>query len=526
MATSRSNPAHRDSFSDLAILMKAKKPYTPVAPPTSKPQLSFATNRMQLTSPTAAGRSLLSPLASPFPAPETVAEFLREQEQSSASASPPSVSVFRKQGIERLDSLTDQINNYPIHDDTEGQLYPRTPSPRYQEPLHVPKLQSPIHIGPVYAPIPKKPLHTALSAEPPAEDAVVRVTKRVWDSMDTELQMLTAQKRALEVKLASIERNNESLRIDGHDVGAQIGKLRFQNEVNRDQKASMGRSLASKEVEIKMLQLDNDGLAKKLLEVEREVQDLGGVRGELEYLRHIKMSLEKAHERSLNKLTDSKHRELEDARNAICKLEGQLKHVTLERDAAMTAQTNAGDHMARAHNLAETLAKRERVVTDLRQKHLEEHMKVTNLEDEVEVLRAKVNQENIDDLKEKLREKTSQCDRLRNQVKSAELQLKASQERVLRAANDGESLQGAAHLVAPNPKGKLPKNVISCSECYAGNLPCDSNARCHNCTERNAKCARWRCSLKQKLGECRMAPCKLPHDIQGWLVSQDARPQW
>jgi hypothetical protein len=35
---------HRDSFSDLAVLMKAKKPYTPIPPPTPRPSLSLASN--------------------------------------------------------------------------------------------------------------------------------------------------------------------------------------------------------------------------------------------------------------------------------------------------------------------------------------------------------------------------------------------------------------------------------------------------------------------------------------------------
>lgn len=36
-------PTHRDSFSDLAELMKAKKPYSPVSRPATKMRLSLAT---------------------------------------------------------------------------------------------------------------------------------------------------------------------------------------------------------------------------------------------------------------------------------------------------------------------------------------------------------------------------------------------------------------------------------------------------------------------------------------------------
>ena len=44
MASNRRAPAQRDSFSDLAGLMKAKKPYTPISPPTSRLTLSVASN--------------------------------------------------------------------------------------------------------------------------------------------------------------------------------------------------------------------------------------------------------------------------------------------------------------------------------------------------------------------------------------------------------------------------------------------------------------------------------------------------
>jgi hypothetical protein len=211
---------------------------------------------------------------------------------------------------------------------------------------------------------------------------------------------------------------------------------------------------------------------------------------------------------------------------AVNELQKTVQCLTLERDAALRAQVHVGDHVTRAQNLAETLSKRERLVTELRQKNLEEQMRVTDLEDEVERLREKVDRESLDDLKEKLREKSSQCDRFRTQLRTMEHQYKISQTRLSAALKGGEYLRGGAHLIAPHPKAKLPRAVMSCSECYANNNTCDSEARCRVCLESDKICSRWRCSVMHKLGECNAAPCKLPHDSQGWLIMKDQRPEW
>jgi hypothetical protein len=44
MASSRRSTVQHDSFSSLASLMKAKKPYTPISPPTPRPSLSAVPN--------------------------------------------------------------------------------------------------------------------------------------------------------------------------------------------------------------------------------------------------------------------------------------------------------------------------------------------------------------------------------------------------------------------------------------------------------------------------------------------------
>jgi hypothetical protein len=84
-----------------------------------------------------------------------------------------------------------------------------------------------------------------------------------------------------------LEREAEALRNVDHDVGSQLGKLRYQNEVNKGQKASMGRILAQKEMDIKKQQLDIDGLSRKLEEAESKNKELSSVSGTSEYLRSI-----------------------------------------------------------------------------------------------------------------------------------------------------------------------------------------------------------------------------------------------
>ncbi|KAJ4363932.1 hypothetical protein N0V83_009385 [Neocucurbitaria cava] len=459
--------------------MRAKKPYAPAS-------LSPKTNSLQSASSTPIRRLLLSPLATPFQAPESIEVWSRKQQLASTPDSTQLVAEDHTQDLLILDA--EHIDQDTVGDEFHAKIKLQAPSPPIQSSPLISEPRRPAHIGRLRPSSPVESFHSAVSAHQPAPESVVRLTKHVWDSMGTDLQMLTAQKRALEAKLARLEHENELLRSEEKErnLEVQIGKLRYQNEINRDQKASMGRSLNLQEVEIKNLQLLTDDLAKKLSEAESDLNKYKG---------------------------------------ATTNLEDHMKHTVLERDDVLIAQTSTEEFRAQIQDLAATLAEKERIVTDLRQKHLEEQMKVTDLEDEIEALRSKGNQDDIGGL-EKLREKATQYDLLRKQVKGTEQQLQLSQERLARVANEGDMLRGAAHLVAPNPNSKLPKHAIACFECYSLNLPCDSKSRCQSCTDRNSKCVRWRCSLKQKLGECPLAPCKFPHDGNGWLILQTARPEW
>ena len=159
---------------------------------------------------------------------------------------------------------------------------------------------------------------------------------------------------------------------------------------------------------------------------------------------------------------------------------------------------------------------------------MKERLRNIELEDEIEGLKNKLREQQVqldtaeaqlkhrenrpiatglesenEELKIKLREQ-------RVQLKTAEAQLKHCENRLLEITKNGMSLQGAAHLVKPNANTQLPKTVFACSECYAN----------------GETCARWRCSLKHRLGNCPLTPCKLAHDEQGWLMLRTERPQW
>lgn len=457
--------------------------------------------------------SILSPTALPFKSGESVAEYLQEQARTPIPEYVPRHPRDIQRDMDRLDALTKEINDYPIEQAVQ--------KPVMSALLPPASLQVPRNFSPADLLTPAESVQSMPRRSPPvsaydrASTPAVRVTKAVWADMGKQFDSLMKQKRDLEEEVASLRRVHQRFLDEDHDADARAGKLRYQNEANREQKASMGRSLTQKDVEIKKQQLDIDNLNRTIVELHTELAECAKIRGEADWLRATIKDSDAAHTRDL---------EVQAA--ALRDAKVNAERLATELDTALKTQIHAGDHAKRAQNLADTLAKREKVNMDLRQKIVEEQMKVTSLEEDVERLQEKINRESLDDLKERLRDKSSQCDRFRTQLKGAEQQLKFAQSRLKAATQDGMLLRGAAHIVAPDASSKLPKTVLSCIECYAKNLPCDNRSRCQNCTENEVKCARWRCSIKHRTGECHMAPCVMPHDVQGWLVMHDPRPEW
>lgn len=417
----------------------------------------------------------------------------------------------------RLAALTHEFNEFSFG---EARRQPRTPSPpvapvfQYSQPLRFVPIDPPTPNESVRQdsivsvhPYPKEAARPPVSVYDRVSEPTVRVTKVRWTSVLDELDSVKRQKQEVEEQLATAQKEHLAHLEEDHDNSAELGRLKYQNEVNRDQKAAMGREIAQRDVKIKDQQLDIGDLDKDVTELQDELNRCSRVKGEVEFLR------------------STHSQEVQQSVERIREMEAAMEQLRLERDAAVRASAHAEDHATRAQNLAETLTRREKMVTDLRQNLLEEQLRVTDFEDEVERLQELCNQERLDEVKDKLLEKTKDCDRFRNQLKKAEHHLKLSQSRLMTATNNGALLRGAAHIVAPNESAKLPKKVMSCSECYALNLPCDNGSRCRNCIDNNRKCARWRCSLKHKLGVCERAPCAPPHDPDGWLVVEP-RPEW
>ncbi|KAF2274341.1 uncharacterized protein EI97DRAFT_468805 [Westerdykella ornata] len=127
--------------------------------------------------------------------------------------------------------------------------------------------------------------------------------------------------------------------------------------------------------------------------------------------------------------------------------------------------------------------------------------------------------EELKALNEKLKKKTSEADKQRHESD----RLKKAHERL---SDTYQSLRGAAHLVQPDPREKLPREVFACVECYAMNETCDYGTTCNYCRQNNYRCRRFRCSLQHVLKKECGPLCVLKHSQNGWLIQEKARPEW
>lgn len=83
------------------------------------------------------------------------------------------------------------------------------------------------------------------------------------------------------------EQSDEETQRTEDDGGSQLCRLKYQNEVNKDQKSSMCRLLAEKEMRIKTQQLDFDRLARRMTELEAELKDLEEAASKIGYLHDV-----------------------------------------------------------------------------------------------------------------------------------------------------------------------------------------------------------------------------------------------
>jgi hypothetical protein len=484
---------------------------------------------MHFASRIASGSSMVSPLARPYHSNGSVAAYLQSQARSPTDLSS-SLPDYRQDNMKRLESILQELEDLPIDDDDSKTAKTRSSSGSRAvlEPPPLPNLQPTssctTYLGPIAPPTP------AESTQPwEPEEPVVRITMKVWDTLNMDAKNLRDKNRDLEAKLVqTLKTQQQAMHHDGdckEELMAQKGKLEYQNEHNKVQKATMARSLTEKDLQIKQMQLDIDNLKERLetttTAAKKEFIDLVKER---DYLQATLKNNTKAHGQIAADSIVNTNGEVERLEAEVNSLQEALRTSNLERDAALRIHASVGDHKAHAQKLTDQLSHREKLLRSTQEKFATEHTRVCELEDHVEDLQRRLDLSG--DFQSKLREVTSERDRFRTKVKHQEKVIEDAQNRIQRASNQGASLRGAAHLVKPQANTKLPALTLGCSECYANNVPCDDKARCRNCTENNENCVRWRCSLKHILGTCPDVPCRFPHDQQGWLLQVEPRPQW
>jgi hypothetical protein len=237
--------------------------------PTAYAGTSFASRR-------GTGSSPLSPRATPFHVPSSLLAYFQEQELAPPTRNPPFESGYRDNDIRRLDSLVANINNTEIVDTTCQLPIPFSP---YVDDQLIPGLDCdpPARVRPMDPPTPA-------DSTPPAtmfQSASQPVVQHVWGSMSNQLDALQIENSKLKKKHEDFQYLNESRQEKEQEMEVRLGKLRYQNEANRDQKAAMGRALKQKDMEIKKQQLEIDVLSKQLAEAMNKLNQLRGVAGML-----------------------------------------------------------------------------------------------------------------------------------------------------------------------------------------------------------------------------------------------------
>lgn len=479
---------------------------------------------MQFASRDSSGNNLVSPLARPYRTNGSVAAYLQDQARSPSSGLISSKPDYDQRDMQRLDGLLQELGKGTINDNDAMSVYQNTPTslsspvesllPGFELPTALP-----LCTGPILPPTPVESTHPPTTDEP-----VVRITMHVWNAMGRDLQALKDDKRALETKLARVEKVKQTVAKQVTDYNdeqqTQLGRYQYQNECNKTQKATMVRTISDKDIQIKELQLEMATLKDCAQTRSYAPNNYSDIVAEKDYLQAI-LDKEKVNSsRALANLTDVKNLELKALSNKVDDLQKALEHSEIQREVVVDNQ----EYKTLAQTRLDQLNQREKILRAMKERYAAEHTKVGELEDQREDLVRKLNQ--VGDLQGMLREKSSECDRFRTQLKLQEKRVEDFRQRTLRAANNGETLRGAAHLVKPQANTKFSSLVLGCSECYAKNITCDNKARCQHCTENNEVCARWRCSLKHKLGTCPDTPCRLPHDDAGWLGQVERRPEW
>ena len=174
--------------------------------------------------------------------------------------------------------MTEWISRFEI-DDNETDQPPRSFSSPYMSGVKQLDLNLPTHIGPRDFPTPTEAFETTAMAVTPAPDLIVRVNKSAWESTVQDSESKGFEVTKLREEILALEARLKSHHHEHEDTRTRLGQLKYENEINRNQKSAMGRTLSQKDVEIKFLQLENDDLVRKLANAEAEVTKLGHLKG-------------------------------------------------------------------------------------------------------------------------------------------------------------------------------------------------------------------------------------------------------
>lgn len=231
----------------------------------------------------------------------------------------------------------------------------------------------------------------------------------------------------------------------------------------------------------------------------------------------IKMAAQDAELAALKQTIEGHNRKIRTAEAIIKEDQDAIKDL---RQKAADHQRIIDHHLLQNQHFADTVTAREQLIADLRQELVVRKFELTEVQEQ------RGNRAAMEDIKGKLREMTTLCDRQKSQLKEVMDEIKFKEARIMDLSKNGERLRGAIHVVPPRANVKLPETVVACTECYGLDRRCDSGTKCRPCTENNTECLRLMCSLKYKNGDCPLVPCPLTHDAQGYLMLPRARPEW
>jgi hypothetical protein len=184
--------------------------------------------------------------------------------------------------LERLEALANGINDYPSDDEAESRATSSQLLPAFERPLQVEPSKPSVLTAPTD--------HTASAKSTmPAFDQktgpVIRLTRGTWEALGD-------RSRGLEEEVAMLSTAADN------DTSMHIGKLRYQNESNNDQKASMGRVIAERDLEFKQ-QLDMQEQDEKMRDLEAKLKESKQKEGEPDRLRRAIDAADAAHAKDL-----------------------------------------------------------------------------------------------------------------------------------------------------------------------------------------------------------------------------------